>query len=77
MDVSQPIGQVVVTFQIGDIVHEQDAHCPSVVGGGKGAEAFLASGVPDLQFNGHTVQINELLFEIDAYNSNNIFLLYP
>lgn len=33
------------------IVDKQDAHCAAIVGSGDGPEAFLACGVPYLQFH--------------------------
>jgi len=67
LDVAQPIGQVVVALQVGHVVHEQDAHGTSVVRSGQCPESLLACRVPDLQFYGHAIEVNQLLFEVYAW----------
>lgn len=42
----QPLLDVVEGIHVGDIVHDADAVGTAVVGGGDGAEAFLAGGIP-------------------------------
>lgn len=51
---------------IGDVVYEEDAHGTAVVGGGDGTEALLAGGVPDLQLNALSIELNGPDLEVDA-----------
>lgn len=51
---------------IGDIVNQQDAHGTAIVGGGDGAEAFLACGIPDLQLHALAVELDGPDLEIDT-----------
>ena len=44
----QPPGHILVRLVLADIVDEQGADCPSIVGRGDGAVSFLPSSVPDL-----------------------------
>jgi hypothetical protein len=44
----QPPGHILVRLVLADIVDEQGADCPSIVGRGDGAVSFLSSSVPDL-----------------------------
>ena len=46
-----PGSHVLERLPVCDVVHDDYALRSSVVGGGQRAEAFLASGVPNLQFN--------------------------
>ena len=48
LDVSDPVLDIVEGFFIGDIVDQHDAHGPTVIGRGDGAEPLLASRVPYL-----------------------------
>jgi hypothetical protein len=42
---------VLEAFLFGDIVDDEYGMCPLIVGACDGPEAFLAGGVPDLQFD--------------------------
>ena len=46
INISQPLGNVLKCFPIGNIVHQHNAHGPSVVGGGDGVEPLLTGCVP-------------------------------
>lgn len=46
IDVPEPFADVLKALGVGDVVHQHDAHGPSVVGGGDGVEALLPRRVP-------------------------------
>lgn len=46
IDVPEPLADVLEALGVGDVVHQHDAHGPSVVGGGDGVEALLPRRVP-------------------------------
>lgn len=48
------------------IIDQQDAHGAAVVCRGNGAETFLAGGVPDLQLDTLTVELDGPYLEVDA-----------
>lgn len=62
----QPPLHILIRLVLADIVHQQRAHCAAVVGGGDGAVAFLAGGVPDLGFDGFGVDLDGAGGEFDA-----------
>lgn len=49
-----------------DVVDEEDAHGAAVVGGGDGAEALLAGGIPYLELDALAVQLDGADLEVDA-----------
>lgn len=51
---------------IGDVVYEEDTHSTAIVGGGDGAESLLAGGVPDLQLDTLSIELNGPDLEVDA-----------
>lgn len=46
VDVPEPLADVLEALGVGDVVHQHDAHGPSVVGGGDGVEPLLPRRVP-------------------------------
>lgn len=66
LNVPQPVGQIVERLQIGDVVHQQDAHRTPIVGSSQRAESLLACSVPNLQLDWYPVQVDEFLLEVDA-----------
>ena len=52
----------------GNIVDEQGSDGTAVVGAGDGPEIFLASSIPDLQFDGFLAHLNDLRAK---FNSNS------
>jgi hypothetical protein len=62
----EPSCHVLVGLVLADIIDEQRSHRTAVVGGGDGAVALLASGVPDLGFDGLGVDLDAAGCEFDA-----------
>ena len=48
LDIPDPVLDVVETLLVGNIVDQHDAHGPTVIGRGDGAEPLLTSRVPYL-----------------------------
>lgn len=48
------------------IVDKEDTHGTSVVCSGDGAKAFLARGVPNLQLDSLSIQLNRSNLEVDS-----------
>lgn len=59
-------GRTVETLLIRHVIHQQNTHGTSVVGGGDGAEALLSRGVPYLQLNALAVELDRADLEVDA-----------
>lgn len=51
---------------IGHVVDKENAHRAAVVCSCDGTEAFLARGVPDLQFHSLSIQLDGADFKIDS-----------
>ena len=66
--ISEPLGDAVEWFAIGDVVHEHDAHGAAVVRGCDRVEALLARSVPNLQLYLFALNLNCLYLEIDSWN---------
>lgn len=62
----QPPRHVLIRLVLRDVVHEKRAYGATVVGGGDGAVAFLASCVPDLGFDCFGVDLDGSGGEFDA-----------
>jgi hypothetical protein len=62
----QPPCHVLVGLVLGDVVDEQRTDSAAVVGGGDGAVALLAGGVPDLCFDGLAVYLDTTCCEFYA-----------
>ena len=62
----EPAADVVEGGAAGDVVDEEGAEGAAVVGGGDGAEALLAGGVPDLGLDVLAVDVHALRLELDA-----------
>ena len=65
-DQGMRVKRTVETPLVGDIIHQQDAHGAAIVGGGDGAEALLARGVPYLQLDSLAVELDGADLEVDA-----------
>jgi hypothetical protein len=66
--ISEPLGDAVEWFAIGDVVHEHDAHGAAVVRGCDRVVALLARSVPNLQLYLFALNLNCLYLEIDSWN---------
>lgn len=66
LNLREPLLHVVEALHIGDIIDDSNAVGAAVVGGGDGAEALLASGIPDLHLNGLALDVEGANFEVDA-----------
>lgn len=62
----QPPGHILVRLVLADVVNEQGANSAAVVGGGNGAVALLAGGIPDLGLDGLGVDLDRPGSELDA-----------
>ena len=66
VDLRQPALHVIERRAVGHIVHDDDAVRAAVVGAADGAEALLASCVPNLQLDRFLIQLDRADLEIDA-----------
>ena len=66
LDLGYPVANTLEGAAIGDVIDENDPLCPAEVGGGDGAEALLAGGIPDLEFDALVVDFNVFDFEVDS-----------
>ena len=66
LNVAHPVADVGEGGFIGDVVHKEDAMGTAVVGGGDGAEALLASSVPDLELGAGALEVNGADFEVNT-----------
>lgn len=66
MDTSEPVFDVLEGLLVSDVVGKDDSMSTFVVGGGDGLEALLASGVPDLHFDGLALHVEGPDLEVDA-----------
>lgn len=62
----EPPGDVLVGLVLADVVDEEGANGTAVVGGGDGAVALLARGIPDLGLDGLGVDLDRPRGELDA-----------
>ena len=69
-NVTDPGTDILEGLFISDIINQQDTHRTTIIRGGNGTETFLASGIPNLEFNTLPVEVNGLDFEIDTNGSN-------
>jgi hypothetical protein len=68
---SQTYGEIEETLTIegslvGDIVDEKDTHRAAIIGRRDGAEALLASSIPDLELHALAIELNGANLEVDA-----------
>ena len=54
----EPLFDIVEGFIVSHIIDNNDTVCTSVVGGSDGAETFLSSSVPNLEFDCLSVKLN-------------------
>ena len=66
VNLRQPRFHVLEGSFVGYIVHHDNSLRAAVVAARDAAEALLACGVPDLEFHGLAVQINDAGFKVDA-----------
>ena len=71
LNLLQPLFNVVVRDLVSNIKHDNDTMSTTVVRGGNGPETFLTSGIPNLQLNGLTIELNCPDLEIHT-NSRNV-----
>lgn len=62
----EPLGDVVEGFFVVAVVHQQYALSALVIRLRDGAEAFLASGVPNVKLNVLAINIDILYLKIDS-----------
>jgi hypothetical protein len=55
---------------VGDIIHQQDTHCSTIVCRGDGSEPLLASRVPNLKFNSLSIQLDCADLKVDSDRSD-------
>ena len=58
-ELPEPPLDVLVCEVLGDVVDEESAHSPPVVGGGDGAVSLLTRRVPDLGLDGLPVNLKD------------------
>lgn len=66
----QPLLDVVEQLLVSDVVYNDDAVSATVVGGSNGTEPLLASGIPDLQLDGLTIQLDRTDLEVNTDGQN-------
>jgi len=66
LDVGVPRTDIVKRSLVSDVVDEQNSHGAPVVRNGNGTEPFLASSVPDLEFDSFSVEFNGAYLEVDT-----------
>lgn len=66
MSVALAHRRTIKTPLIRNVIHQQNAHGATVVGGSDGAEALLPRRVPDLQLDALAVQLDGSYLEVDA-----------
>ena len=66
LNILDPVANVSKRLFVGDVVHEQDSHGSAIVGGGNGAEALLASRVPNLQLDSLAVERDGANLKVDS-----------
>lgn len=66
-EIVQPLRQVIEGVASGDVVYEEGPSGASVVRAGDRAESFLASSIPDLEFDLFTVNADHSSSEFNAY----------
>ena len=64
VELQEPAADAVKGGAAGDVVDEERAEGAAVVGGGDGAEALLASGVPDLGLDLLAIDVHALRLEL-------------
>jgi hypothetical protein len=70
LDLGNPVADALEAATIRDIVHEQNALSAAEVARCDGAEALLPGGVPNLQLNASSINVNVLDFEVDPDGSD-------
>ena len=66
LDLAYPITNGFERAAVGNVVYEDDSLGSAEVGGGDGAESFLACGIPDLEFDPFVIDFNVFDFEVDS-----------
>ncbi|KAF2601324.1 hypothetical protein F2Q70_00024534 [Brassica cretica] len=66
VELVEPATDVLERRGAGDVVDDEGSDGAAVVGGGDGAEAFLAGGIPNLSFDFFVVDEHALGLELDA-----------
>ena len=61
-----PVADVGEGLLVGDVVHQQNTHGATIVGGGDGAEPLLACRVPNLQLATLVVDFDSANLEVNA-----------
>lgn len=69
----QPHANVGKRLGVGNVIDDNNAVGAAVIGGGDGAEAFLAGGVPYLELDGLAFQVNCADFKVDADGADEAF----
>ena len=62
----QPLLNIVEGFLVGHIVYDDNSVSPAIVRGCNGSESFLSGGIPDLELDGLSIQLNCSDFEINT-----------
>ena len=71
---TQPRLHVVKSARVRRIVNQQDAVRALIITLSDCSKSFLASCVPNLQFNGPIVNLDRLHFEVDTYSRDMLRL---
>lgn len=58
----QPLLYVVEGFRVRHVIHHDNAVRTAIVRGGNSSEAFLSGSVPNLEFNGLSIELNSADF---------------
>ena len=73
---TDPVLNVLETFLNGAIIGQNNAHGAFIVSLSDRAEAFLACGVPNLQFNVLSIDLDRFNFEVNSYKEKIRFTNY-
>ena len=66
LDLAYPVPNGFERAAVGNVVYEHDSLGSAEVGGGDGAESFLARGIPDLKFDTLIVDFNVFDLKVDS-----------
>ena len=72
---TNPVLNVLETFLNGAIIGQNNAHGALIISLSDRAEAFLACGVPNLQFNVLSIDLDRFYLEINSYKEKLGFLI--